>query len=580
MKKKTFHLVLIKPSHYDDDGYVIQWMRSSIPSNSLAALFGLAQDCSSRKVLGDDVEIVLSVYDETNTRTRVKQISDRINKSGGKGLVALVGVQTNQYPRAVDIARQFLAEGLPVCIGGFHVSGCLSMLPEVPADLQEAMDEGISLFAGEVEEGRFGSLLLEAYSGKLKPLYNYMDDLPNMEGEPVPFLPAEKIKKTAGLRASFDAGRGCPFLCSFCTIINVQGHKSRYRSADDVEEIMRANVAQGIENFFISDDDFARNRNWEAIFDRLIKLREEEGLSLRFVIQVDTMCHKIPRFIAKAARAGVTRVFIGMESINPDALKGAKKKQNRITEYNVMLDAWHKAGALTYAGYILGFPTDTPESILRDIKTIQEEIHIDIMEFFILTPLPGSEDHQTLHNKGVKMATDMNEYDVVHVTTAHAIMTDQEWLDIYHQAWEAYYTPEHVEKVIRRSKGWGFSTREMMLKLLSFYACAKIEKVHPLEGGFIRLKFRKDRRPGMPLENPLIFYPRYLGETLVKVVEYFRLVSSYKKIVRKVDQEPPTAPNIATISPAAQDENLTVLSTWQGKEPEKVLVKKEDKVLT
>ncbi|MFQ5580421.1 MAG: B12-binding domain-containing radical SAM protein [Nitrospiria bacterium] len=579
MKEKTFHLILIKPSHYDDDGYVIQWLRSSIPSNSLAALYGMAQDCSRRKVLGDGVEIVLSVYDETNTRIRVKEICERINKSGSKGLVGLVGVQTNQYPRAVDIARQFLSEGVPVCIGGFHVSGCLSMLPGVPADLQEAMDEGISLFAGEVEEGRLGSLLQEAYSGKMKPLYNYMDDLPNMEGEPVPYLPVEKIKKTAGLRASFDAGRGCPFLCSFCTIINVQGHKSRYRSADDVEEIMRANVAQGIENFFISDDDFARNRNWEAIFDRLIKLREEEGLSLRFVIQVDTMCHKIPRFIDKAARAGVTRVFIGMESINPDALKGAKKKQNRIAEYNVMLDAWHKAGALTYAGYILGFPTDTPESILRDIKTIQEKISIDVMEFFILTPLPGSEDHQTLYKKGVKMATDMNEYDVVHVTTAHATMTDREWLDIYHQAWEAYYTPEHVEKVIRRAKGWGFSTREMMLKLLSFYGCAKIEKVHPLEGGFIRLKFRRDRRPGKPIENSLVFYPRYLGETLKKVVQYFWMVRQYKKIVRKVDQEPSMPPEELKVLPV-QDEDQKVHPPWEGTDPRNILDKKEDKVLT
>jgi len=541
--KKTFHFIMIKPSHYDDEGYVIQWLRSSLPSNSLAALYGLGLDCSERNVLGEDVEIVLNVYDETNTRTDVKQLSKTIQQSGGHALVALVGVQSNQFPRAVDIARQFRAVGIEVCIGGFHVSGCLSMLKEMPADLQEAMDMGISLFAGEVEEGRLGSLLQEAYAGKMKLLYNYMDDLPNMEGEPVPFLPMNKLKKTAGLRASFDAGRGCPFLCSFCTIINVQGHKSRYRSADDIEKIMRDNLAQDIHNFFISDDDFARNRNWEAIFDRLIYLREEEGLNIRFVIQVDTMCHKIPRFISKAGRAGVTRVFIGMESINPEALKGAKKKQNKISEYKVMLDAWHEAGALTYAGYILGFPADTPESILRDIKTIQDEIPIDILEFFILTPLPGSEDHKVLHEKGVPMASDMNNYDVVHVTTSHATMTDKEWLDIYHEAWHAYYTTEHVEKVIRRAKQWGVDPKEMMLKLLSFYACAKIENVHPLEGGFVRLKFRKDRRFGMPLENPLFFYPRYALETIGKVIQYFSLVRSYKKIVRKIEQEPSAPTN-------------------------------------
>jgi hypothetical protein len=62
------------------------------------------------------------------------------------------------------------------------------------------------------------------------------------------------------------------------------------------------------------------------------------------------MCHKIPGFMEKSRRAGVTRVFIGMENINPDALKGAGKGQNRITEYRVMLQAWQQAGVTTCAG--------------------------------------------------------------------------------------------------------------------------------------------------------------------------------------------------------------------------------------
>ena len=87
-------------------------------------------------------------------------------------------------------------------------------------------------------------------------------------------------------------------------------------------------------------------------------------------------------------------MFIGLENINPDSLKGASKGQNRITEYRAMLQAWRKVGVLTYAGYILGFPNDTPESIARDIGIIQRELPIDILEFFMLTPLPGSKDHQ------------------------------------------------------------------------------------------------------------------------------------------------------------------------------------------
>src|ERR1039458_5377902 len=174
---KQFSLVLIKPSHYDDDGYVIQWFRSAIPSNTLAVLNGLALDCKDRRVLGDDVEIVVSAFDETNTRIKPERIARQL--SGGRGMVALVGVQSNQFPHAMDLARPLRAAGVPVCLGGFHVSGCLSMLPELPAELKEAMNLGISLFAGEAE-GRLELVLRDTWNGTLKPLYNYMADLPRL----------------------------------------------------------------------------------------------------------------------------------------------------------------------------------------------------------------------------------------------------------------------------------------------------------------------------------------------------------------------------------------------------------------
>ena len=78
---------------------------------------------------------------------------------------------------------------------------------------------------------------------------------------------------------------------------------------------------------------------------------------------------------------------------------------------------------MTWAGYILGFPTDTPESIARDIEIIKNELPIDILEFFCLTPLPGSEDHKKLYLNGVPMEPDMNKYDLEHVCTAHPRMS-------------------------------------------------------------------------------------------------------------------------------------------------------------
>src|SRR5208283_3344554 len=368
-----FLLFLIKPSHYDDEGYVIQWWKSALPSNSLACLFGIAQKSMEDQALGEDVDIEIFPIDETNTRIRPDRIVRQIKDAGGFGMVGFVGVQSNQFPRVMDVARPLRAAGVQVCIGGFHVSGCLAMLPEKPDSLNEALDLGISLFAGEAE-GRFDEVLRDAAAGTLQPVYNYLDDLPSLEGATPPFLPKERVGRTLGMISSFDAGRGCPFICSFCTIINVQGRKSRYRTADDVERLVRLNWAQGVSKFFITDDNFARNKEWESIFDRLIELRERDGIPIGLMIQVDTLCHKIAGFVEKSKRAGVTRVFIGLENINPDNIVTANKRQNKITEYRKMLLAWKAQGIITLAGYILGFPSDTPETIRRDIEIIKREL--------------------------------------------------------------------------------------------------------------------------------------------------------------------------------------------------------------
>lgn len=534
-KAKKFSLVLIKPSHYDDDGYVIQWFRSAIPSNTLAVMHGLALDCRDRRVLGEDVEIEVSAFDETNTRIRPERIGRQL--TGGRGMVAMVGVQSNQFPHAMDLARPLRAAGVPVCIGGFHVSGVLSMLPEITPELKEAMGLGISLFAGEAE-GRLDLVLRDAHAGQLKPLYNYMDDLPSLDGVPMPILPATRIKRTGGRITTFDAGRGCPFLCSFCTIINVQGRKSRRRSPDDIEKIIRTNLAQGINRFFITDDNFARNTDWEKVFDRLIAMREQEKLNLKFVIQVDTMCHRLPRFIEKAGRAGVARVFIGLESINPDALLGARKKQNKVAEYRKMLLDWKKAGVTIFAGYIIGFPSDTPESVMRDIETIQRELPIDLLEPHCLTPLPGSEDHQKLYKAGAYLDPDLNKYDIEHVTTTHATMSQEEWQKLYHESWAAFYSPEHLKTVMRRSVATNSNAGNMTFLLLWYYAMVALEKIDPLEGGYLRRKYRKDRRPTLPVESAWIFYPRYVIDLLYKHAKLAGLIWHYGAFRKQLKRDP------------------------------------------
>ncbi len=535
--RKSFRIFLIKPSHYDDDGYPIQWIRSDVPSNSMAVLNSLAIDCQARRVLGDDVDIEVTTIDEIHSRVRPERIARQIKANGGKGMVALVAVQSNQYPRALDIAKRVRESDVPVCIGGFHVSGTLSMIRDTQPEIQDAWDHGISLFAGEAE-GRFDVLLRDAYEGELKPLYNYLSALPDLNGAPVPVTPVDSIKRNERNMTSVDTSRGCPFQCSFCTIINVQGRKTRSRAAEDVERAVREHYARGVNAYFISDDNFARNRQWEPILDRLIHLREAEGMNLRLCIQVDTLSHRIPGFIEKARRAGTAYVFIGLENINPDNLLAAKKKQNRVHEFRDMLQQWKSIGAIVLCGYIIGFEYDTPERVLKDIDTLKRELPIDVAEFFCLTPLPGSEDHKVLYEKGAWLEPDLNKYDTEHICAEHARMSAEAWHDTYRRAWESFYSYEHIETVIRRTAASGGEVGMTAVNLLFIRACQLIEGIHPMQGGLFRRKYRRDRRPGLPLESPFVFYPRYFGEVAWKTVQLLALGTQIGRIYWRVMRDP------------------------------------------
>src|SRR5208337_2414647 len=114
-----------------------------------------------------DVDIEMEIYDECNTIVDISAISKRI--LADQGMVALVGVQSNQFPRALDIGREFRKRGVTVAVGGFHVSGCIAMLPELPPDLKQAQALGMILFAGE-SEGRMANLLCDIAADRAKPV--------------------------------------------------------------------------------------------------------------------------------------------------------------------------------------------------------------------------------------------------------------------------------------------------------------------------------------------------------------------------------------------------------------------------
>jgi hypothetical protein len=227
-----------------------------------------------------------------------------------------------------------------------------------------------------------------------------------------------------------------------------------------------------------------------------------------------------------------------------------------------MFLAWRAQRVITYAGYILGFPGDTPERIARDIRTVQQELPVDLLEFFILTPLPGSADHQALHRDGVWMDPDMNKYDLEHVTTGHPVMTSGDWQQVYRQAWDLYYSADHIETIFRRAKASGIKPVRLLNHILQFYFTFLQENVHPLQGGYFRRKLRGERRAGLPREAARPFYVRRVGEVVATHVKLAAFYLYLHRIRRRVERDPSpySDPALTTIdvelSPARRKEKV------------------------
>lgn len=527
---KNFRIVLIKPSKYDDDGYVIRFWKGVLPSNTLNVLHGLTEDIKARGVFGA-LPIEVTTFDETAEKVPLKQIIRWSKAPGTRLLVCLVGVQTNQFPRALDMARIFKAAGITVIMGGFHTSGTINMLGDQEPDIQELYREGICMVSGEVE-GKWEGILSDYLHGQLKPLYSFAQDLQNLvdiEEAPLPRASAKTMKHFAYPSfATADTSRGCPFACSFCTIINVQGRKMRERSPQSIAAMMRRNyLDHGLSFYFFTDDNFARKKLWRETFEEIIKLREE-GLDVSFMMQVD-LAKKPKDFVSLAARAGCTQVFIGMESVNPQNLEAEGKKQNKVEEYRSIIKEWHDAGVLVHTGYIIGLPWDSKEQVAADVRFLMEEVGPDQSSFFMLTPLPGSHDHREMKKRGDWMDPDFNKRDSFHATIKHPLMSADEWTEAYESAWKTFYSKENM---IRNLSRWADQPKNYwnLMSIFFWYKnAALIEKQHPMVAGFFRLKDRKARRPGYAVDSiPLHLWKR--------TKEITKLLITWAQFVKEMEE--------------------------------------------
>ena len=270
---------------------------------------------------------------------------------------------------------------------------------------------------------------------------------------------------------TIDTSRGCPFTCSYCSVKNVMGRTMRSREPNAVVHWVRDAIRfHGIESLFLVDDDFFRSPRWEEILTGLVEVKKEyPQLSFMMQVDVDASCYanvaagetegakhrRSSRFVELAARAGCYQAFVGIESLNPDNLNFATKYQNTddrqhrlkieesrarvLDKYRRVVDNWHRVGISVHAGYMLGFPFDGADCGRIAAKTLRK-LGFDIVSFFIMTPLPGTEDQVRYAKEGSIIDWDFNNLDSQHVTLKHDKLDRDSWMRAYREAFTGFYS--------------------------------------------------------------------------------------------------------------------------------------------
>ncbi len=527
---RTLRVYFIKPSKYDDHGRVAHFWKGVLPNNTLTVLAALNESYNAlRADAGVHVETVLwdeqvdgPILPETVHAIREKSVDDRVET-----IIGLAGVQTNQYPRGRDLALQFRRQGFTVLFGGFHVSG----YRESRVFLEDC---GITTVVGEAET-LWASILDDYLADALRPSYSVTDGIraktgsgeimvPLITEAQLPAVSEAYLKRFATkTMTTIDTSRGCPFTCSYCSVKNVMGRTMRARDPEAVVRWIRdASRHHGIDSLFIVDDDFFRSPSWEPILEGMAAFRRD-GNELSFMMQVDaeaaafgplapgetpsTQRQRSERFLQLSAAAGCYSAFVGFETFNPQNLLAATKVQNLAKEHRRRKDDitaaasealasvkekyrrvcanWHRHGIAVHCGYMIGFPFDAPECGRQSAEWLLE-VGVDLASFFVVTPLPGTEDHDKAVREGTIADWDFNQYDSQHMVSQHPRMTTAQVLQAYRDAYRTFYSTRNTLRyLLARPGATGLSTlsRTSMVRQRLYYFYSYRVGRHPMLGG-------------------------------------------------------------------------------------------------
>lgn len=468
---QVLQVVIIKPSKYRPDGSVERFRWGFMPNSTAPYV----RSMTPTAVGGASIEV--HTIDEY-VHTDLRYLSLLKPPKDVRTLVAMVGVQSHQFHRALDLAAFARENGCMVVVGGPHVMTC---------DTSPMHMRGISFALSEAELV-WPQILRDAAEGELKPVYGHQQRWQQELDSPVVIPPDRKdLSRYVVPMLGLYPARGCPFLCNFCSVIKIAGRQIRSQSVDTTMASLRAAKMSGVRMIMFTSDNFNKYPEANALLESMI----EERLGLEFFVQCDTQIARQEHLVELLAKAGCFQMFVGVESFNRQTLLAAHKGQNRPETYRDIVRLCRAHGISSHFSNIIGFPQDTEQDIRVHLDTLRA-MDPSWASFYILCPIPGTEQYGQFLAEGLITETNLDRFDTTCLTWRHPTLTRERLSGLLFDCYRKFFSWGHALRNIRRELNYGQGRKlarsmgSMAMSIFSRYCAWR--QLHPMSGGVRRVR--------------------------------------------------------------------------------------------
>ncbi len=468
---QPLRVVILKPSKYMADGYVERFRWGFMPNSTVPYV----RSMTPAEVHGTPTDI--HRIDEY-VHTDLRYLSLLRRPRGGRTLLALVGVQSHQFHRALDLAAYARQNGCMAVIGGPHVMTC---------DTSPLHGHGVS-FAQAEAELIWPEILRDATRGELRPVYGQEQRWQQELEAPVIVPPNRKdLSRYIIPMLGLYPARGCPFLCNFCSVTKISGRRIRSQSIATTMASLRAAKAAGVRAIMFTSDNFNKYPEAEALLTAIV----EERLGMGFFVQCDTQIARQEHLAALLAKAGCFQIFVGVESFNRQTLLAAKKGQNRPETYRDIVRLCRAHGISSHFSNIIGFPQDSEQDVNEHVEVLRS-LSPTWASFYILCPIPGTEQYDDFMAAGMVTEKNLDRFDTTCLTWRHPSFSPEQLSGLLFTCYRKFFSLRHALRNMRRLRspdGTSMLSNMIGRMAMSLFVrfCAR-RRTHPMSGGVLRVR--------------------------------------------------------------------------------------------